>query len=75
MSTLVVNSLFEQLTSTFQELEATNEPSSLKELRQVAFAKFAEKGFPTVKNEEWKYTNIQPLVNKRRCGCSKFRFK
>ncbi len=64
MSTLVVNSLFEQLTSTFQELEVTNEPSSLKELRKAAFAKFAEQGFPTVKNEEWKYTNIQPLVNK-----------
>lgn len=64
MSTLVVNSLFEQLTSSFQELEATNEPSSLKALRQAAFAKFEEKGFPTVKNEEWKYTNIQPLVNK-----------
>lgn len=64
MSTLVVNSLFEQLTSTFQELEATNEPSALKELRQAAFTKFVKEGFPTVKNEEWKYTNIQPLVNK-----------
>lgn len=64
MSTTVINSLFEQLTSTFQELEGTNEPSSLKEMRQAAFSKFEKEGFPTVKNEEWKYTNIQPLVNK-----------
>ena len=64
MSTLVDNSLFGQLTSTFQELELTNEPSFLKSLRQEAFARFEREGFPTVKDEEWKYTNIQPLVNK-----------
>lgn len=64
MSTLVDNSLFGQLTSTFQELELTNEPSFLKSLRQEAFARFEREGFPTVKNEEWKYTNIQSLVNK-----------
>lgn len=64
MSTIVENSLFGQLTSTFQELELTNEPSSLKALRQAAFVKFETEGFPTVKNEEWKYTNIQHLVNK-----------
>src|SRR5690554_7269250 len=64
MRTLVDNSLFGQLTSTFQELELTNEPSFLKSLRQEAFARFEREGFPTVKNEEWKYTNIQSLVNK-----------
>lgn len=64
MSTTVANSLFGQLTSTFQELEATNEPSFLHTLRQEAFARFQKEGFPTVKNEEWKYTNIHPLVSK-----------
>ncbi|HMR18680.1 MAG TPA: Fe-S cluster assembly protein SufD [Sphingobacterium sp.] len=64
MSTIVDNSLFGQLTSTFQELESTNEPSLLRVLRQEAFAKFKKEGFPTVKSEEWKYANIQPLVNK-----------
>src|SRR5690606_37998817 len=63
MSTTIANSLFEQLTSTFQELEVTNEPSSLKAIRQEAFGKFEKAGFPTVKNEEWKYTNIHALVN------------
>lgn len=64
MSTTVANSLFGQLTSTFQELEATNEPSFLRTLRQEAFVRFQKEGFPTVKNEEWKYTNIHPLVSK-----------
>lgn len=64
MSTIVANSLFEQLASTFQELESTNEPSSLKEIRKGAFAQFEQQGFPTVKNEDWKYTNIHSLVNK-----------
>ncbi|PRD30341.1 UNVERIFIED_CONTAM: sufD [Trichonephila clavipes] len=64
MSTLVANSLFQQLTATFQELETSNDTAEVKSLRQEAFARFQELGFPTVKNEDWKYTNIQPLVNK-----------
>ncbi|SKB87386.1 Fe-S cluster assembly protein SufD [Sphingobacterium nematocida] len=64
MSTIVANSLFEQLASTFQELESTNELSSLKDIRKGAFAQFEQQGFPTVKNEDWKYTNIHSLINK-----------
>ncbi|GAA4134786.1 Fe-S cluster assembly protein SufD [Sphingobacterium kyonggiense] len=64
MSTLVANSLFQQLTGTFQELETSNDTAEVTALRQEAFARFQELGFPTVKNEDWKYTNIQPLVNK-----------
>lgn len=65
MSTLVENSLYEQLTSTFQELERGNDTASVKSQRDVAFARFGELGgFPTVKNEDWKYTNIHRLVNK-----------
>jgi Fe-S cluster assembly protein SufD len=38
-------------------LEQTND-TNLKELRQKAFDYFTENGFPTPKNEEWKYTAI-----------------
>src|SRR5260370_40675560 len=31
-------------------------------LRKNAFTKFEELGFPTLKNEEWKYTNIAPIL-------------
>jgi len=33
----------------------------LKGLREEAFGFFNENGFPTPKNEEWKYTNIAPI--------------
>lgn len=62
MSTIVADSLYQQLVSTFQELD-TQEPSYLTTLRQQAFERFQQEGFPTVKNEEWKYTNIHPLIN------------
>ncbi len=39
-------------------LENANQPEWLKDLREKAFSYFTEKGFPTVKNEEWKYTNV-----------------
>ncbi len=31
-------------------------------LRQSAFARFFELGFPTVRNEDWRFTNIAPIV-------------
>lgn len=62
MSTLTAESLFQQLTTTFQNLEKVDEPASLASIRQEAFAKFEQAGFPTVKHEDWKYTNIHSLV-------------
>ena len=37
--------------------------SAFHRLRKNAIAKFEELGFPTVKNEDWKYTNISSLLN------------
>src|SRR5690606_5060228 len=62
MSTIVADSLYQQLVSTFQELDLQG-ASHLANLRQEAFERFQQEGFPTVKNEEWKYTNIHPLIN------------
>ncbi len=44
-------------------LEIANQPEWLKDLREKAFAYFTENGFPTPKNEEWKYTNIASIVS------------
>ena len=63
MSTQVADSLYHQLVSTFQELESVAETTALREIRRHAFERFQEAGFPTVKHEDWKYTNIQQLVN------------
>lgn len=64
MSTIVASSLFQQLTVAFHEMEATQDPSLLRSLRQEAYARFEKEGFPTVKHEDWKYTNIHQLVHK-----------
>lgn len=37
----------------------------LAQLRRAAFDHFASVGFPTVKNEEWKYTNTKPISDSR----------
>ena len=48
----------------FSELEkrrAAKEPAWLKSIRKAAFDNFADLGFPTTRNEEWKYTSVAPL--------------
>lgn len=64
MSTLVAESLYQQLVNSFEESETFQVKSELADLRREAFARFQKDGFPTVKNEEWKYTNLHSLVNK-----------
>lgn len=44
-------------------LENANQPEWLKTLREKAFTYFTENGFPTPKNEEWKYTNVAEISN------------
>ncbi len=46
----------------FEGNGAGNAPSWLKELRSNALGRFAEQGFPTVKQEDWRFTNILPLT-------------
>lgn len=43
-------------------LEAGDEPVELRQLREDAFATFTQMGFPVVQSEDWKYTNVAPLV-------------
>ncbi len=64
MSTLVSESLLQQVLGAFKEQGVSGEPSFFVEARQLAFERFEAAGFPTVKNEEWKYTNIHSIINK-----------
>jgi Fe-S cluster assembly protein SufD len=45
-----------------RDLENANQPDWLKSLREKAFRFFTENGFPTVENEDWKYTNVAPMA-------------
>ncbi len=55
----------ERYIATFKERRTaeTRGPEWLEELRQASMASFASLGFPTTKNEDWKYTNVEPVVS------------
>src|SRR5690349_8152111 len=38
-------------------------PRWLQDLRDRGAAKFASLGFPTVRDEEWRFTNVAPIAN------------
>jgi Fe-S cluster assembly protein SufD len=48
----------------FERGLGTTAPGWLKALRKDAFARFAELGFPTTKQEEWRYTSVAPIAER-----------
>jgi len=50
------------LLAAFAEREAGG-PSWLREQRRRAIGRFAERGLPTTRDEEWKYTSLAPLAS------------
>lgn len=51
--------------SQFEDFEKSlngESKSPLHTIRRAAMAKFHELGFPTTKNEEWRFTNVAPLA-------------
>src|SRR5258708_10198999 len=40
----------------------TNQPAWLFPLRKAGIASFAEQGFPTLKHEDWRFTNVAPIA-------------
>lgn len=49
-------------TSQFSELIAVETDKQMAELRRAAFSTLSESGFPTLRDEDWKYTNVAPIV-------------
>src|SRR5262249_43427322 len=46
----------------FEKEVATNGHPSLHRLRKAAMKRFTELGFPTSRNEEWKFTSVAPIA-------------
>jgi Fe-S cluster assembly protein SufD len=46
----------------FQKRAAGRELPWLQKLRESAFARFCEVGFPTTHDEDWRFTNVAPLA-------------
>jgi Fe-S cluster assembly protein SufD len=58
-------SLKDKLLSSYIAFEDNSEPDSpINELRNVAIKNFEAKGFPTKKDEFWKYTSLNALIKK-----------
>ncbi len=57
-------SLYEELLNSFEHV-ATENNSLVREARQKGFESFKKLGFPTRRNEEWKYTNITPFLQEQ----------
>jgi Fe-S cluster assembly protein SufD len=55
----------EQFKERFDQLQAADSDSGLTSIRDNAFAVFSKMGIPTVKHEEWKYTRVSNLFNKK----------
>lgn len=46
----------------FQKQTRSKDPSWVQSLRTSAISRFAQLGFPTLRDEEWKYTSVEPIV-------------
>lgn len=55
-------SLYDQFIALYREKETTQDEGWLKSIRETAFEAFAAKGFPTIKLEDWRFTNIIPFL-------------
>jgi len=56
--------LQEQLTKDFTQYTQQAEQDAFFETRKQAFAAFEQLGFPTTRNEEWKYTSLKHITDK-----------
>ena len=56
---------FEAYRIDFEEASAVSrEPAWLREARRDAFGTFERVGFPTMKDEDWHFTNVAPIAEK-----------
>ncbi|MBS1752069.1 MAG: Fe-S cluster assembly protein SufD [Bacteroidetes bacterium] len=59
---ITTTSLYDQLISFYNNNSAGDEQPWLKDLRARAFDAFSTQGFPTTKNEDWRFTNISAYL-------------
>lgn len=59
---ITTTSLYDQLVSFYNSKPTSGEQHWLSDLRSRAFDAFSAQGFPTTKNEEWRFTNIAAFL-------------
>ena len=58
------NDLYNASLGGFEQARLDGEPAWLSELRRDAFARFTALGFPTTKEEAWRYTSVAPIAKR-----------
>ena len=53
----------EPIVKQFGAVEAAAQPKWLLPVRKAGISRFAELGFPTLRDEDWRYTNVAPSPN------------
>ena len=46
----------------FPPVDAATQPAWLTPVRQAGIASFADQGFPTLRDEDWRFTNVAPIA-------------
>jgi len=46
----------------FEKSAAGNDLAWLRPIRRAAIARFSELGFPTIRDEDWRFTNVAPIA-------------
>jgi len=62
MTPKISSDLVEPIVKQFSRLEAAANPKWLLPVRKAGLASFAELGFPTLKDEDWRFTNVTPIA-------------
>jgi len=52
----------EPIVKQFGAVEAAAQPKWLLPVRKAGISRFAELGFPTLRDEDWRYTNVAPIA-------------
>jgi Fe-S cluster assembly protein SufD len=61
MSKNTPGSAVEPIVKHFSRAEAAAQPKWLVPLRKAGIASFADQGFPTLRDEDWRFTNVAPI--------------
>lgn len=53
---------FVEVFEAFEKGLPASQPESLRKIRREAIGRFSDLGFPTIRQEEWRFTNVAPIA-------------
>ncbi|HEY4416271.1 MAG TPA: Fe-S cluster assembly protein SufD [Verrucomicrobiae bacterium] len=62
MTQKISSNAVETIVKQFSQLESASQPQWLLPLRKAGLAHFVEQGFPTLADEDWRFTNVAPIA-------------